>query len=256
MAGSDPASPAVHSSQEEHNALVISFLAVRQTLGWLGLFLPAALLVYSGLPGHRLESSISDFYYTGMGDIFVGTMCAIGVFLLSYTGYEPLPGEHLSDKWLARIAGAAAVAVALFPVHHPDYPFCVGEPPVCTQLGFSGHSEIIHYVSAGTFFVCLALFSLFQFTRGERGPDGRLRWTRKAAIYVLCGTAILACIVALIPYLMAAGPAKAQAADRHYLFWVETIAVLAFAFSWLTKGKAMAGLLAMARRATGILAGS
>lgn len=256
MALPDPMVRTVHSTQEDHNALVISFLAVRQTLGWLGLFLPLVLMVYAMLPGHRLENSISDFYYTGMGDVFVGTMCAIGVFLLSYTGYEPLPGEHLSDKWLARIAGAAAVAVALFPVHHPDYPFCVGEPPVCTQLGFAGHSEVIHYVSAGVFFVCLALFSLFQFTRGERGEDGRLHWSAKATVYVLCGTAILASLVALIPYFLAGPAVRATAADRHYLFWVETVAVLAFSTSWLTKGKALTGLAAMARKATGILAGS
>lgn len=256
MALPDPESPPVHSSQEEHNALVISFLAVRQTLGWLGLFLPVALLAYASLPGHRLEDSISDFYYTGMGDVFVGTLCAIGVFLLSYTGYEPLPGERLSDKWLARTAGAAAILVALFPVRHPDYPFCTGNPPICLQLGFAGHSEIIHYVAAGTFFLCLALFSLFQFTRGERGTDGRLRWSVKATIYVLCGTAILANLVALVPYYRADPAARAAAADRHYLFWVETVAVLAFSISWLTKGKALAGLVAMARKATGMLAGS
>lgn len=256
MTPPDPESPPVHSSQEDHNALVISFLAVRQTLGWLGLFLPVVLLGFASLPGNRLEQSISDFYYTGMGDIFVGTMCAIGVFLLSYTGYEPLPGEHLSDKWLARIAGAAAVLVALFPVSHPDYPFCTGEPPVCTSLGFAGHSEIIHYVAAGTFFLCLALFSLLQFTRGERGPDGRLRWTAKAAIYVLCGTFILASLMALVPYFLADTEARQAAAARHYLFWVETVAVLSFSVSWLTKGKALAGLAAMARRASGMLAGS
>lgn len=253
---SDHPAPPLHAAQEEHNALVLSYLAVRQTLGYLGLFLPISLAAYAALPDHRLEPSISAFYYTGMGDIFVGIMCAIGVFLLSYTGYEPLPGERLSDKWLARVAGISAILVALFPIHHPDYPFCVGEPPACTQLGFAGHSEVIHYVAAGSFLICLALFCLFQFTRGERGADGRLRWSRRTAFFVACGTVILACVTSAVPYSLASPAMKAAAAERHFLFWVETIAVLAFAQSWLVKGRALSTLISMARRTTGVLSGS
>ena len=103
---SAPAAPTPPARQEDENALVISFLAVRQALGYLGYLLPLSLLAYAVTAPGRLEPSISDFYYTPMGDILVGILVAIGIFLVTYTGFERKPGELLSDRWLARIAGA------------------------------------------------------------------------------------------------------------------------------------------------------
>jgi hypothetical protein len=52
---------------------------------------------------------MSGYYYTGMHNIFVGALCALGVFLVAYNGYDDL------DRWITNIAGAAAIIVALFP---------------------------------------------------------------------------------------------------------------------------------------------
>ncbi|MCU9849523.1 hypothetical protein OEZ60_16095 [Defluviimonas sp. WL0024] len=47
--------------------LVLSCMALRRALGYLGLFLPVALLACAALPGNRFEVSISDFCDTPTG---------------------------------------------------------------------------------------------------------------------------------------------------------------------------------------------
>ena len=41
----------------------------------------------------EFQGSMSAYYHTGMRDIFVGTLCAIGVFLLIYGLWYPLQGN-------------------------------------------------------------------------------------------------------------------------------------------------------------------
>lgn len=53
---------------------------MRKAVGWIGTLLPVVLitgnviLFTASLPG-----SMSGYYYTHMGDVFVGALCAIGV---------------------------------------------------------------------------------------------------------------------------------------------------------------------------------
>jgi len=74
---------------ENDEILVISYLTLRKAIGFLGISLPftvslGALLIFRT----GMQSSISNYYYTGTRDVFVGTLWAIGFFLLSYRGYE------------------------------------------------------------------------------------------------------------------------------------------------------------------------
>ena len=70
-------------------SLVFSYLALRKAIGLLAIAFPfvvslgALILFQTGI-----QSSVSSCYHTGMRDVFVGTLCAIGFFLLSYKGYE------------------------------------------------------------------------------------------------------------------------------------------------------------------------
>ncbi len=64
--------------------------------GWLVIDLP-------------YQPSLSDYYYTPMGDIFVGMLIAIGASLTVYAGYSR------QEDWVLNLAGVLAVAVALQP---------------------------------------------------------------------------------------------------------------------------------------------
>lgn len=228
--------------------LILSHLALRQALGWLGLGLPAALLAHAAMPGNHLEASISDYHFTAMGGFLTGVLSAIGVFLLAYRGYARKVGEWLSDRWLSRIGGSGALGVALLPVHREGYPVCLGDPPTCWAFGASAHPEALHYGAAFLFFVSLALFALVQFPRGERDTTGRLVWSARTVLFLLSGTTILAAMTAMVPYFLADAEAKAALSERHYLFWCETMAVVAFSASWLVKGRALAAMRATMAR--------
>src|SRR4030042_1203602 len=129
-------------------SLAMSYLGLRRGVGVIGLLLPFVLplgkILFEG-PG--LEGSMSAYFYTVTGRVFVGSLCAIGVFLLSYR-YK---------KWdiiASIIAGICAIFVAIFPtVPEVD--------PTATQKAIS----IVHGISAGLFFLTLALMSIFLFTK-------------------------------------------------------------------------------------------
>lgn len=245
------ASPARHEAQKADNTLILSFQALQQLLGWFGLALPVALLAHAAFAVQGLQPSISDFYYTAMGDVLVGILAAIGVFLLCYRGYEKLPGQWLSDRQVSLTAGVAALGVALFPVHRLGQPPCILSDVTCITFGWSVHPDWLHYGAAGVFFACLAVFCLVLFTRGDRTPEGNIIWTPRNIFYTTCGGLIVLSIVAMAPYVMGNAQTRALLAGYNYLFWWETLGILAFAASWLRKGKAAESVALVVKRATG-----
>ena len=101
---------------------VVHLRTLRAAIGVLGLALPWALALgenlrdrylSSGSAAGRwiLEGSISAYYHTGMREVFVAILAALGIFLLCYKGPEKW------DVLAAKIAGASAILVALLPTH-------------------------------------------------------------------------------------------------------------------------------------------
>ncbi len=84
------------TQQESTNDLVQSYLQVRQFLGYVALLLPFTLVFIGLASGDGIEPSISDTYFTSAGDVFVGALCAIGIFLWAYKGYEMLKDERVA----------------------------------------------------------------------------------------------------------------------------------------------------------------
>ena len=76
--------------KESGNELVISFLALRNLIGISGMLLPIVLTLFTpkGEQDKVMEHSISEYYYTKNGDLFVVFLSVIGVFLLTYKGYN------------------------------------------------------------------------------------------------------------------------------------------------------------------------
>ena len=64
-----------------------SYLIMRALVGALGIALPFALVLIDGwgFDGHPFpRTSLSAYYYSGTRELFVGALCAIGVFLITY----------------------------------------------------------------------------------------------------------------------------------------------------------------------------
>jgi hypothetical protein len=214
------------AKQTPDQGLVISYLQLRKAVGILGILLPVALAI--GVPVlsecNVLQNSISDYYYTKMGNVFVGTLCAVGLFLFSYKGYER------KDNIAGNLACLFAVCVAFFPTYGP------APSSICNTLQrhSSSFSSTFHDISAALFFLTLAYFSLFLFTIKSPNPTREKLLRNK--IYKTCGYTILACILTLFIYAQI--PALRSALrDYKPIFILETIALWAFGSSWLTKGE-------------------
>lgn len=196
----------------ENSSQTYSFLALRNTVGWIGILLPFVLMLGVTLffKNQAIPGTISLYYYTGMRDVLVGSLCAIGLFMFFYRGYNEL------DNWAGNLAGFFSIGIALFPT---------------AETGPNNFTAIIHFVCAAMFFITLAAFSIFLFTRKKANPTDR-KLTRNK-IYIACGSVMLACMAAIIIWFIIFGTNDLQ---THFVFWAETIALVAFGISWLTKG--------------------
>jgi hypothetical protein len=211
-------------------SLVLSYLSLRKAVGWLGLLLPFILALGDILIFHhyQVQSSISAYYYTGMGRVFIGLLCAIGVFHLATEGHTNI------DKYAGRLACILAACVAWFPT----------EPASPTPS--QHHVGMVHYISATLLFSTLAFFCLRLFTQPEPflaavplQPEViHLRKKRKRernSIYIACGWAILASMA--LAGITSWHVIKDRIHWSHSLFTFESTALLAFGFAFLTRGQ-------------------
>ncbi|RJQ80230.1 DUF998 domain-containing protein [Amycolatopsis panacis] len=196
--------------------LVRSYLFLRRAIGVLGIALP--ILVVAGkhlLEGGDPLGSLSSYYYSDLRNVFVGVLCAIGVFLISYRGYGFI------DDIAGTVAGVAAICVAMFPTSPAS------ATPAEQAIG------IVHVVSATIFFLTLAFFCLFLFTKTDATTPTRRKIARNV-VYRVCGIVLLACLalIVLVGQLFAA-------ATWHPTLWLESLAVVTFGVAWLVKGSAL-----------------
>jgi hypothetical protein len=204
-------------SPDEAN-YVLSYKGLRKAIGIIGIALPIALLIGKPLvDGGGMLGSISAYYYSGMRNYFVGTMCALAVFFFSYK-YAP------RDNLLSTATSIFALGVAFLPTS-----------PRRADVDTTW-TAWLHFACAVLFFLTLAYFAYFIFTlpplpKEALEPRKRLR----NKIYRICGVTIVVCLI-LSPILDRVLSAAVRA-QIHPLFWLESIAVWAFSFSWLVKGE-------------------
>ena len=211
--------PHEKKSESVHN-MVVSYIVLRRFVGVMGMALP--FILWSGgyfLFEEGLQDSISSYYHTSMRDVFVGFLIVIGVFLLSYKGYEK------KDDRAGDICCIAAIGVALFPTKGGN---C--EVAMHSLIGTST-SNILHFCFAGVFLCTLAYFALVLFVK-SKGVVTPLKKHRNI-IYRFCGTTIILCIISIgLVFLFYDYAGKA-------VFWLESIAVIAFGISWVIKGETL-----------------
>ncbi|MEV0330012.1 DUF998 domain-containing protein [Micromonospora echinospora] len=190
---------------------------LRVGIGSVGIALPIVLAVGYALVVGRpaLLGSLSGYYHSPMRDVFVGAMCAIGVFLISYRHRWP-------DDLLSTIAGVLAIAVALFPT-------ATGDPTGTERL-----VGVVHQVCAAALFLLLAVFCLVLFTRAD--PTVRPDPVPGNRFYRTCGYVIVAAIVLAVASNVL--PDDVRDTLRPVL-WCEAVAVLAFGAAWLARSDAI-----------------
>lgn len=235
------------NDENQSDNIIISFKTHRKAVGWIATLLGPTLVIGTMLFGtcNQLQPSISHYYFTSMGDVFVGVLCAVALFLFSYKGYSVL------DNHLANIAGFGALGTALFPtsylgdckgitcqtVRESVFSFLQINGSECDKTSSWLSSETWHYVSAGSLFVCLVLFCiLFTFSNKPKAEITDEKHNRNK-VFVICALVISICIISI---LLAHQVFKVPDAST-ITFWLELAALVAFGISWLTKGELIFG---------------
>lgn len=188
----------------------ISTRRLRCIIGWLAILLPWIVVLVIGFIPESI--SITFYEFLTASPIFMIILGSASMLLIAYKGYER------KDDILNTIAAICGFGVCLFPIEHIAYPvvtiFSIPSP-ICT---------IIHLTFAIVFFALLAINSLFLFTKTNI-PKEQFSKQKKIrnTIFRACGIGMVASFGLLF-------------FDIPCIVWlVETISLLFFGVSWLTK---------------------
>lgn len=197
--------------------VVMNYLQLRKAVGIIGVALPLVLvfgnMIFQG-PG--IQPTISSYYYTDLRNVFVGSLCAIGVFMLACKGYDR------RDEIAGYLACVFAVGAALFPT-----------TPDGTVTGAAEFIGRLHLTFATLLFLTFVYFCFGLFTSTTGNPTQRK--LQRNTVYRVCGAIILGCI-ALIAVVKLTSIEKSLTQLRPVL-WLEAVAVMTFGVAWLTKGE-------------------
>ncbi|KPA20177.1 hypothetical protein shim_36750 [Shimia sp. SK013] len=231
-------------------------------VGCAALALPAILWLLAHAPKVCMRDSISHFYYDPfLGTMFAGILFFIGGFMIALTG------ENRLEKYGSSLAGIGAFALALFPTsgdgceHLNDFsarPFAHMTRPAAENasagyivapydggayFAVTSSAEHLHMYGAGVVFVFLGLYCYFVLARvidARHKVGGELIATKRNRnrLYKTCGVVILLCVATL----GAKSPLLSDAAllwwnRLNLTFYVEALALLAFAVAWFAKGR-------------------
>lgn len=195
--------------------------------------------VYSGKI--MIPTSISVTYHLGARDFFVGSLFAVGSFLIAYNGFSK------TEKVLAKFAGIFAILVALFPttvnlnwIESAQIPFdtqfckIYDEGNICNTTSLE-ETPYIHGVSAMLLIIILFYYCLGFANRANtklKKRPGMTRFRIRKWIYMLCASAmVLSTGFLLLSKWLDNSP------DNTAVFWVEFICLWAFGISWLVASK-------------------
>jgi hypothetical protein len=210
---------------------LISYRALRRSLGILGILLPFLVVVIAKVfGGFGCQPSISAYFHTSAREVFAGTLAVVGAFLLAYKGYDR------TDSRASNLAGVAAIGVAVFPCKSP-----LAGPRIGIFQVPQPWSNGVHVLAAGVLFVTLAAISAFLFTRTHErsGMQAPIPMTsrKKSRNRVYRGCAAIMALALLEIAVSALVLTEAQQDLYRTTLLGETVALVAFGVSWLVKGE-------------------
>jgi hypothetical protein len=206
----------------------VSYYTLLKLIGILCTSLPV-IVVLGGFiqKGFVIEPSLSAYYYTNMRDYFIGLLIGVGLFLITYRGYEKI------DAIMTDISGICIIGVAIFPAMNG-----VGAKGV--KIGLfqieAYLSNTIHTLLACICFVCLAFMCLFVFTKNGNEvltPEKKLR----NKIYKTCGMIMV--LDMAFHQLVVMILSNDVVLTMKLILITETILLFAFGIAWLVKGKTL-----------------
>ena len=196
------------------NDQIISYYALRILIGATGILLPLLLVIGNLIANNTLqiEFSVSDYYDNSTaGDILVGVLFVLGFFLMTYKGYDK------TDSRVANLGCVFALGVALFPT---------------TSSNHIVH--VMHFVFALLLFTVFIVFSIYLFRKTDPNATTTKQKDKRNKVYLTCGIIMIACIAGIALAMLVFEKA---AIAYQLVFWFESIALVAFGFSWIVKAE-------------------
>lgn len=204
---------------------------LRRAIGLLGLALP--VLLWSNHP--ELLASMSHYYYASACIFFVSILFTFGLILITYKGYPRKEGERFSDDLVTNLAGTFILVAVLVPSKSDG---SLGHLFFTDSSYLFGYKEndiknTIHLASAGLFLILSGFMSVFKFTLNNEASASRNMF------FKICGYIIWGCVAAIILIFVLESILNVDFNTilPGYVFWIEWIAVYAFAIAWLVKGR-------------------
>lgn len=232
---------------------VVSYLTLRRWIGILGIGLPWACWVANGtinslnllnnqklvflMPDYHyksdgnLKDSISHFYYTAAGPLFIGIIVTVAIFLFCYKGHQPKPKDKfkwITDGRVTTLAAISALGIVVFPTASTE--------PILDNLFVFTTTKLvgwIHYISAALFFIMMAVLCLVNFRR--RGDKGDFGTDKHDLLYRWCALVILGSITIVFVYGLFLEEHLKWGLPITFIF--EAVALTAFGTAWLVKGR-------------------
>jgi hypothetical protein len=230
------------NQRTEPSSYVISYLNLRKTVGCIAILLPLGLGAGVLVLGSAIPASVSGYYYSPMRNVLVAALCVLGMFLITYNGYDRM------DSAITNVAGGAAIGVAFFPTSSPSFsPTWVGHVhPVFAGVALTAQALMaLQFTRTGTDAgggwvqdlrrMGLALLFRYSVPQGAQWAPGSRKMIRNR-IYSGCAWAIGVGVV--LAFVQNFWPPSVQQITP-WLFWFETLAIVSFGVSWLVKGEAM-----------------
>jgi hypothetical protein len=205
--------------------LVVSYLTLRQMIGWISLLMPIAIRVGAYVfEGVHSTNTISAYYYTGMRDILVSTLVLAGAFLACYR----TPSR--ADNVISVITGLAAMGIALFPMNPLYAQEILNQfPNTIEKACYASHGILGFHIYFGTSFFVLSFYLVFfRFSAFTPRMPTRQKIIRNR-IYKICGVLMLVAMLAIgVLDFINKDPA---------IFWPEALFVSTYSAAWLVKGQ-------------------
>lgn len=200
----------------EKNDQIISYYALRILIGATGVLLPFLLIIgkLAASNSLKIEFSVSDYYDNGTaGDFLVGVLFVLGFFLMTYKGHDR------TDSRAANLGCLFSLGVALFPT-----------------TSHNNVVHIMHFVFAVSLFSVFIFFSIYLFRKSNQPRGYNKQKEKRNRVYFTCGVIMIICI-ALITVGMIWF--EALCIKYHLVFWLESLALIAFGISWVTKAEVL-----------------
>lgn len=228
------------STSVQPSPLIISYTILHRIVGVIAILLAFVLRLGIIFFNHKVPYSVSSYYYSPMRNILVGSLCILGLFLIAYKGHDKL------ETAVTYIAGFAAIGVALFPTSDPSFhqPW-VGDFHIffatvamsslaLMALQFTHTKPLTTRLDWGREIRYMGWTLLFKYDRDPGNKIRGLNKLRRNRIYSSCAWVILVGVI--LAFLQNFWPDSVKNVTQ-WLFWFEALAIVAFGFSWLVKGK-------------------